>query len=326
MIYPLTFHPIFKSTIWGGNRIARFKNITISQRNIGESWELSGIKNNESVISNGIYQGKSLQWLISTFKDKLTGKRNYERFGEEFPLLIKLIDATDDLSVQVHPDDDFAGKNHGCKGKTEMWYLLKSASGSCLLSGFKKKITKDIFVKSLIDNSIMTYIRKHKIEEGDAFYIPAGRIHSIGAGCMLAEIQQASDITYRIYDFNRKNKDGKARELHTEYAKEVIDYSVYDDYRTMYDKNAFNRKERILKCSCFTTDYYAVDYLFEIDCKGIDSFIIMICLENRAFITDSGNNIIEISRGETILFPAENEKIIKNATDTMKFLLVYIIE
>ena len=226
MLYPMTFKPILKKIIWGGSDICPFKGITPVQEGIGESWELSHVEGNYSVVDNGALEGKTLDELIRTYGKQLLGEKVVEQFGSIFPLLIKFIDARDNLSIQVHPDDELAKKRHNSFGKTEMWYVINAAKGAGLYSGFSKQINVDEYVKRVEDNTIMDVLQRYEVNPGDVFFLPAGRVHAIGAGCFIAEIQQTSNITYRIYDYDRKGPDGKGRELHTELAKDAIDYTL----------------------------------------------------------------------------------------------------
>ena len=239
------FQPILKSLIWGGEKIAPYKGIATDQRNIGESWELSGVKDNESVVAEGPEAGTSLPELIARHGAALLGKANYGRFGEEFPLLIKFIDARQDLSIQVHPNDELAWERHKSKGKTEMWYVVSADKDAHLRSGFSKQVTPAEYEASVGDNTITDILADYKIAPGDVFFLPAGRVHSIGAGSFIAEIQQTSNITYRIYDFNRRDANGNTRELHTELAKGAIDYTVLPDYRTHYEPAQDTRVELV---------------------------------------------------------------------------------
>ena len=213
------FQPILKSLIWGGDKIAPYKQIETSQQQVGESWELSGVKGNESVVAGGPEAGTPLPELIARHGAGLLGAKNFERFGEEFPLLIKFIDARQDLSIQVHPNDELAWERHQSKGKTEMWYVVAADKGAHLRSGFSKQVTPAEYAASVADNTITDILADYQIHPGDVFFLPAGRVHSIGAGAFIAEIQQTSNITYRIYDFNRRDADGNTRELHTELDK-----------------------------------------------------------------------------------------------------------
>lgn len=241
LLYPLKFDSILKSIIWGGDRITKFKNIQPQQDGIGESWEISGVKNNWSIVSNGELKGKSLQELVIEHKGELVGKSVYNKFGDTFPLLIKFIDAKQNLSIQVHPDDVLAKERHDSFGKTEMWYVVDADKNAFLYSGFKKQMTPDQYVQSVADNTFVDYLSKEETKAGDVFFLPAGRVHAIGAGLFVAEIQQTSDITYRIYDYDRKDANGNGRELHTELAKDAIDFKVYDNYKTKYTPQKINQ-------------------------------------------------------------------------------------
>ena len=255
-MYPFKFNPILKSTIWGGEKIIPFKGLDINQPQVGESWEISNVPGDESVVSYGADAGKNLSELVKEYKGDLVGAANYERFGDNFPLLIKFIDACDDLSIQVHPDDALAKVRHNSMGKTEMWYVVDNNEGQAhLRSGLKKSITPAEYEAMIADNTICDALADYAVEPGDVFFLPAGRIHSIGAGCFIAEIQQTSNVTYRIYDFNRKDKDGNTRELHTELSKDAIDYSVEEDYRTNYTPKQ-NEPVDLVSCPYFTTSVY----------------------------------------------------------------------
>ena len=229
-MYPLKFQPLLKSTIWGGEKIIPFKHLDLQQEKVGESWEISGVPGDESIVANGADAGKNLQQMMDEYKGALVGEENYQRFDGQFPLLIKFIDAQDDLSIQVHPDDELAQQRHNSRGKTEMWYVIGNDGGKAhLRSGLSRQITPQQYADMIADNTITDALKEYAVQPGDVYYLPAGRIHSIGAGCFIAEIQETSNITYRIYDFNRKDKNGNTRELHTELSKDAIDYTVEDD-------------------------------------------------------------------------------------------------
>lgn len=302
-MYPLKFKPILKSTIWGGERIIPYKQLVDTQKQVGESWELSGVKGNESVIVNGKYAGLTLPDLIAQEGANLLGVKNYERFGQEFPLLIKFIDARQDLSIQVHPNDKLAWERHQSKGKTEMWYVVSADEGAHLRSGFAKQVTPAEYEASVNDDTITDLLTDYLIQPGDVFFLPAGRLHSIGAGAFIAEIQQTSDITYRIYDFKRRDANGNTRELHTELAKEAIDYTVESDYRTHYIARE-NQEVELVSCPYFTTSLYELTQEFTLDYSALDSFVVLICMSGQAtFMTDSGDEVV-MHQGETVLLPA----------------------
>lgn len=304
-MYPLKFRPILKSVVWGGEKIAPFKEITTDQHNIGESWELSGVKGNESVVANGEYAGRTITELVHEFKGRLIGQKNYEKTGDQFPLLIKFIDAKQDLSIQVHPDDELAAARHnGSKGKTEMWYVVAADKDAHLMSGLTQKITPDEYEQRVNNHTITDVLHDYKVAPGDVFFLPAGRIHSIGSGSFIAEIQQTSDITYRIYDFGRLGLDGKPRELHTELAKAAIDYTVYPDYKTSYEKET-GKENVLVDCSYFTTSMYELDSPLTRDLKDMDSFLVVICIAGKGTLKDAEGNEVTMHQGETVLVPAD---------------------
>ena len=307
-LYPLKFDPILKSLIWGGSKICPFKHLTPQQDGIGESWEISGVKDNISVVSNGDLNGKNLEELIGEYKDKLVGKKIYDKFGTTFPLLIKFIDAEDNLSVQVHPDDKLGMERHNSFGKTEMWYVVDSKPDAFLYSGFEKQLTAEKYAEAIEDNTFVDCLAKHDIHKGDVFFLPAGRVHAIGAGSFIAEIQQTSNITYRIYDYNRKDKEGNPRELHTELAKDAIDFKVYDSYKNQYTP----KKDELVElesCVYFTTSLLELDKEFKRDYSEIDSFVIYICTKGSAQIKDNKGNLLDVCQGESILIPADTASI-----------------
>lgn len=321
---PFKFEPYLKETIWGGKQIAEYKGIKACSENIGESWEISGVKGHESIVAEGGTscedKGLTISELIQKYREKLLGEKVYERFGTDFPLLIKFIDSRQDLSVQVHPDDKLAKERHGCQGKTEMWYIINSKPGAKIYAGLNKHITPEDYVrmtdKETIDghSPLMDVIAAHDSHVGDIFFLPAGRLHSIGAGNLLVEIQQTSDITYRVYDFGRRDANGNTRELHIDLAKDAIDYNVYTDIRSTYDKDA--QIAELVKCKYFDVRKLTIDKEAIIDFK-IQSFVIAICLKGTAEI-----NGTFIRQGETILVPADNN--ILNITGTVELLTAFI--
>lgn len=323
-MYPLKFRPILKSTIWGGEKIIPFKHLECQQAQVGESWEISDVQGDESVVSYGTDEGKNLSQMMDEYKEKLVGAENYKRFGGKFPLLIKFIDACQDLSIQVHPDDKLAMKRHNSLGKTEMWYIIGNNNGTAhLRSGMSRKLTPAQYAAMVEDNTICDALTDYAVQPGDVFFLPAGRIHSIGAGCFLAEIQETSNITYRIYDFNRKDKNGNTRELHTELAKDAIDYSVLPDYRTHYTPKQ-NEPVEIAKCQHFTTTVYDLTETMTMDYSELDSFVIFICMEGKCSVTDDQGNRIEMQAGESILLPATTQSAFVAPEGNVKFLEAYV--
>jgi mannose-6-phosphate isomerase len=323
MLYPLKFEPILKKIIWGGDEICRFKGLSTQQSGIGESWEISHVDDNVSIVAEGKLKGKSLEELIETYGAQLLGKKVFERFGTTFPLLIKFIDARDALSVQVHPDDELARKRHNSFGKTEMWYVVRAAQDAFLYSGFAQAITPEQYLQSLENDTFTNYLQRHEVKPGDVFFLPAGRVHAIGAGCFIAEIQQTSNITYRIYDYNRKDANGNSRELHTDLAKEAIDYKVYTDYKLNYAQGQKN-VQPLVSCPYFTTNLVEAKKGDEIQFLHPDSFSIYICLEGKALLTDGKGHSAEIRQGETLLLPAGNDPVILSVKEDGRWLETYI--
>lgn len=317
------FQPILKSVIWGGEKIAPYKQIETQQHNIGESWELSGVQGDESVVAQGPEAGTKLPDLIARHGAALLGAANFERFGNEFPLLIKFIDARQDLSIQVHPNDELAWERHHSKGKTEMWYVVAADEGAHLRSGFAKQVTPEEYEASVADNTITDLLADYKIQPGEVYFLPAGRVHAIGGGSFIAEIQQTSNITYRIYDYGRVGADGKPRELHTELAKGAIDYAVLEDYRTHYTPHPDQRVE-LVACPYFTTSLYDLSRPQRIDLATLDSFVVVICVEGCGSITDDSGRTIPIHRGETVLVPASTRSLDVDTDAGVKLLTSWI--
>ena len=318
---PLKFNALLKSTLWGGDKIIPFKNLDIQQENVGESWEISGVKDNETIVADGPYAGKKLNELVEELKGKLVGEDNYQRFGNEFPLLIKFIDARQDLSIQVHPTDEIAKMQGKERGKTEMWYLMDSDKDATLLCGLKKKITPEEYAQMVENDTIVDAIDRYEVKEGDCFFLHAGRIHAIGTGCFLAEIQQTSDVTYRIYDFKRKDKNGNYRQLHTKEAAECINYNVESNYRTEYTP-VKNQGVSLVQCPYFNTAVYDLNEPMTIDYSELDSFVILIGVKGNATITDNEGNTFTLQAGESVLVPATTETL--KVDGNIKFLETYV--
>lgn len=325
-LYPLKFEPILKKNIWGGSEICRFKKLAIQESGIGESWELSQVPGSVSIVANGEWKGKSLNDLIEAAPEALLGKSIYKRFGKDFPLLIKFIDAEANLSIQVHPDDTLARLRHNSFGKTEMWYVVASKPGAKLVSGFSKQIDAAEYERRIADDSIEEVLQQFEAKAGDVFFLPAGRVHAIGAGLFIAEIQQSSDITYRLYDYNRKDAQGNGRELHTELAKEAIDYKMYDNLKTSYEPIE-NETVLLVNCPYFTTNLVHLKaegpgyeeaktqndpkqvlmtetVEMDRDYTDIDSFVIYVCMQGEGTITYGVDLTIPVCQGETVLLPA----------------------
>lgn len=308
------FKPLLKSVLWGGNKILRYRGLEGAEdATIGESWEISGVPGSETVVSEGEDAGLTVTELIEKYGPALVGNHVYEKYGNTFPLLVKIIDARADLSVQVHPDDTLAEKRHHSLGKTEMWYIIDADPGAKIYSGFSKKIDRSEYYNLISQGKIMDVIAAHDSNPGDLFYIPAGRIHSIGAGNMLIEIQETSDITYRVYDFNRKDKDGNSRELHTELAADAIDYNVYPEYKKNYDKSAHGAVP-LIKCPYFDVRRTVLSSGEE-RCllpAADDSFTIVFCVNGEMEVNGE-----YIKSGEALLFPADMKTLTASGAGTL---------
>ena len=305
--YPLKFTPILKEKIWGGNKLKDILNKHSIVENIGESWEISGVQDNVSVVENGPLRGTSLKKLIEKDKGELLGEKIYEQFGNDFPLLIKFIDASTELSVQLHPNDKLAKKRHNSFGKTEMWYIMQADEKAKINIGFKETISRDEYLQALEAGEITKLLNFEEVQKGDSFFINTGKVHAIGAGVLLAEIQQTSDITYRIYDWDRKDADGNGRELHTALAIDAIDFEREDDFKLTYDKE-INQSSNIARCQYFTTNYLPVKGKVKKDYSELDSFVVYMCVSGEAEISVKGNSE-NIKQGQTILIPAKFQKV-----------------
>lgn len=300
----LTFTPQFKSVIWGGKRIAEFKGLPSQGDTIGESWELSGVPGHESVVADGTYKGSNLRDLLTSDGKEIMGERLATRFGNEFPLLIKLIDSADDLSVQVHPNDELAEKRHHCPGKTEMWVSVAPAPDAYLYSGLTREITPDEYRRRIADNTIISVLGKYYPKKGDVFFLPAGRIHSIGRGNFVLEIQETSDITYRIYDYDRRDKNGNPRQLHVEESVDAVDFNDTESAAPTSIPESKNEEHVIASCSHFTTTAIDVDGTDTLDLASRDSFTIIVCVDGSVILTDPENRVTELQQGHTALIPA----------------------
>lgn len=300
-LYPLKFQPILKERIWGGQKLKTLLNKNTALTNIGESWELSDVEGDTSIVSNGNLKGQSLKQLLKTFGPDLIGFKNHRIFQNKFPLLIKFIDAKEDLSIQLHPNDELAAKRHNSFGKTEMWYVMQADKDSNLIVGFNQKVTPELYLKHLENKTLTKILNFENVKSGDTFFIEVGRVHAIGAGVMVAEIQQTSDITYRVYDWDRKDDQGNERELHNDLALDAIDFDMEDDFKVMYPKTK-NQCNEMVNCPYFTTNYLHLTKALKKE-NVHDSFMIYICVEGSAKIT-AENHSETIKKGETVLLPA----------------------
>jgi mannose-6-phosphate isomerase len=323
MLYPLKFKTIYKEKIWGGDKIKSIlQKDYFPLNNCGETWELSGVEGDISIVENGFLEGNNLQELIEIYMGDLIGNNVYDKFGVEFPLLIKFIDANDVLSIQVHPDDKLSKKRHKAYGKTEMWYVVQADNDAELISGFNQEVDKGKYLRSLNDKTLKEILNSEKVKEGDVFFIPAGRVHAIGSGILLAEIQQTSDVTYRIYDWDRRDDNGNERELHTDLALEAIDYTFQNNYKTEYTPEE-NKTVNIVECDYFKTNILNFNKSIEKDYTLLDSFVILMCLDGN-FDIEYEEDKITVKKGETILIPAELNNIKLLPQGDVKLLEVYI--
>lgn len=319
--YPLKFEPILQEKIWGGTKLRDVLNKQAKSDYIGESWEISGVEGFVSIVKNGEHKGASMKDLIQKYKADLVGERIYREFRDDFPLLIKFIDAKEDLSVQLHPHNDLAKERHNSYGKTEMWYVMQADQGARLNIGFQENLTKKQYVEALENGQLLKYLHFEEVEKGDSVFINTGKVHAIGAGVLLAEIQQTSDITYRIYDWNRVDSEGNSRELHTELALDAIDFERKDDYRLTYFKT-LNQSSEIASCEYFTTNYLPVKGKIRKNYSALDSFVIYICVGGEATITTNEKELT-IECGQSVLIPAIINDL-EMTSENAELLEVYI--
>ena len=298
--YPLTFEPIYKERIWGGTKLKDFLNKSFEDNRIGESWELSTVANDVSVVSNGKFAGLNLNELIEKYPTEILGTKSVEKFGLEFPLLFKFLDAKEDLSIQVHPNDELAKLRHNSFGKTEMWFVMQADENSRLVVGFKNKTNKNDYLKHLEDKTLVAILNEMSVKKGDTFFLETGTVHAIGAGILIAEIQQTSDITYRLYDWDRKDANGKGRELHNDLAVDAINYEETNT-KVQYKKKT-NESVNLVDCPFFTTNILEVSGNYNWK-KKKDSFTVFMCTEG-SFVLVTSNSNSEFKKGDTVLIPA----------------------
>ena len=300
-LYPLQFQPILKERIWGGTKLKSYLNKPITSPTTGESWEISTVENDVSIVSNGIFKGKSLNDLVNEFPEAVLGSSVYKEFGRQFPLLFKFIDAREDLSIQLHPNDELAKKRHNSFGKTEMWYVMQADEKANLIVGFKEKSSQEDYLKHLHNATLVSILDTKEVEKGDVFFLETGTIHAIGAGIVVAEIQQTSDITYRVYDFDRVDAHGNKRELHNDLALEALNYDVVSAHKK-YSREE-NTSNNIVDCQYFTTNYIPLNGVLHLNYTS-DSFRVFMCVEG-SFVLDYENVEYNYAVGDTVLIPAE---------------------
>ena len=323
-LYPLKFQPVFKDKIWGGRKIKDILNMDFGKlSNCGEAWVVSGVEGNPTLVKNGFLAGNELNELVSVYMGDLVGDDVYDKFGDEFPLLIKYIDANDWLSIQVHPDDELAARRKIGRGKTEMWYILEAEKKSELISGFSKKVNRESYQKYLNEKKLKDILNFEKVEKGDVFFIPAGRVHALGPGILLAEIQQTSDTTYRIYDWDRIDADGMQRELHTKEALDALDFEVADAYKTHY-KPEKNKTVPLVHCPQFTTNLLEYDQAIRKDFEEIDSFVIYMGIQGESTLKWDGGEE-KIALGEAVVIPNSINNFELKPSGKAKLLEIYLV-
>ncbi len=305
----LVFEPQFKDVIWGGKRIAQFKGLPAQGDHIGESWEISGVPGHESVVADGIYKGRNMLELLREFSREIMGDRLSQRYGLEFPLLIKFIDSADDLSVQVHPDDKLAAERHNCPGKTEMWISVAPEDGAYLYAGLTRAITPDEYRSRIADNTILECLGKFDTHKNEVFFLPAGRVHSIGRGNLILEIQETSDITYRIYDFDRRDANGNPRQLHVEESIAAVDFNDTENAAPTVIPDGKNEQFTLVDCYHFTATSVDVENQFRLELSARDSFSIIIAIEGDAVLIDADGRQTSLPKGFSALIPASMPEV-----------------
>lgn len=318
-LYPLKFKPILKHRLWGGDRLREVLGKSFEGAGIGESWELSGVDGDVSVVDNGAYRGKSLKELIRMFPDEILGKSVTERFGDEFPILIKFIDAQKDLSIQLHPGDELAKSRHNSFGKTEMWYVMDADPGAQLIIGFERDVSRQEYQRAMHEKKLPQLLHYEPVSQGDGFFINSGKIHAIGAGILLAEIQQSSDVTYRVYDFDRRDDKGNLRELHTVLALDAMDFEKKDDFKIAYTQLR-NRENLMVSSPYFNTSYLDLDTQTSLPLSLTDSFTALVCVDGMAHVVLNAQEI-QVKKGETVLIPSAASEVTL-LTSSSRFLKV----
>jgi mannose-6-phosphate isomerase len=322
-LYPLKFKPIYKDKVWGGQKIkTNLKKDIGGLPNCGEAWMVSGIEEDQSIVVNGFLADNELNELVEIYMGDLVGEKNYETFGDKFPILLKILDTNDWLSVQVHPDDALAKKRGLGNGKSEMWYIMEADQGAELICGFNKSLNKNEYSKTFEAGQLKSILNFENVNKGDVLYMPAGRVHALGPGLLLAEIQQSSDTTYRIYDWDRKDADGNSRDLHTEEALDAFNFQLENKYKTDY-RDVINETATIVKSPYFTTNMIQLNHGFEKDYVALDSFVIHLCVEGDYILKYEGG-FEQINKGEAVLIPAILNEIQIQPLGLTKILEVYI--
>lgn len=325
MLYPLKFEPILKETIWGGDYLNKeLAKGDDSEKKVGESLEVSSLDGSVSMVSNGFLKGNSLLDIIEVYMGDLIGEKVYEKFGIELPILIKIIDAKADLSIQVHPDEKLANEKYGAHGKTEMWYVLDSSEDAKIIAGYHKPTTRNEVRKCIDNNTVESLVRKDDVKSGDVFFIPAGRVHSLGAGNVVFEIQKTSDVTLRMYDYDRRDTAGSLRDLHVEESLDAMSYGAEDEYKTTYVE-VVNQPSNLIKCPDFTTNIFPFDQKVGRDYYFLDSFVLLFCTEGSFTVDFAEGDTVKVKKGESLLLPAQvREYFFTPQTEKATFIETYL--
>ncbi len=325
VLYPLEFDSIYREKIWGGQKIKNKLGIDIgSLKNCGELWSLSGYPEEQSIISNGFLQSNLLNEVLEIYMDDLVGGDIYDKFGNIFPILVKILDADDWLSIQVHPDDALAHKRGLAGGKTELWYILDAEKDAKLISGFSEKINEAVYLRKIEEKKLSEILNFESVAKEDVFFMPSGRVHSLGPGVLLAEIQQTSDTTYRIYDWDRVDKKGETRKLHLKEAMEAIDFQVYDNYKIDYSQEQ-NKTCEIVDTPFFTTNILNLTKAIKKDYSELDSFVILLGVEGVFTYEDKNNNKGKITAGKSLLIPASLSQVSIYPQNSCKIIEIYMM-
>lgn len=319
--YPYLFRPNLQEIVWGGTHLKPLMGLPADNQPIGESWEVSGFVGKESIVANGPMAGHPLTDVLAQDGATILGQHIYKRYGTELPLLVKIIDAARDLSIQVHPNEALSQKRHGKHGKSEMWYVMQAEPGASLLAGFQQEITPEEYERRVADGTIVDVLARHEVQVGDVFFIPAGRVHALCGGLMVCEIQQSSDVTYRLFDYNRPGLDGKPRQLHTAEAKDALDYKVYPDYCTHYEQPT-DGVARVVDCPYFAVNVVSTKSLLKRDLLAEDSFVTLTCLQGQCQVTTAGGGVVTLRTGHSCLIPAveASYSIFTNSRQPVKLL------
>ncbi len=321
-LYPIKFKPQLKERVWGSPMLTKFKSLKASEKILGESWEISSVRDNLSVVSNGFLKGNTIDELIEIYMGDLVGEKVYDKFGLEFPLLLKFIGTSQELSIQVHPNDDLALNRHAAYGKTEMWYIISAEADSRIYIGLKNGTDKQRLNSAIEERNLLGLLNVEVPKSGDVFYLPAGRIHAIGRNILLAEIQQTSDVTYRIYDWGREFDPKTARETHVDLAMDAIDYTIPESYKTLYTEKK-NEEVTLVECPYFKTNLIEFNKPLELEYHELDSFVVYMCVDGTCNIEyDEGEEVL--TKGETILIPASLRELTLVPDKNCKVLEVYV--